>query len=90
MTNVADILQVGEKYFDGEQYEAVKPLFSSIAHWARLATPILYLIANQTAVESARMAGAPRLASAAGSGWFEHSISPRSYASPPVSYLMFW
>lgn len=40
MTKVTDILQAGEKYLDGEQYQAVKLLFSSIANWARLETPL--------------------------------------------------
>ncbi|EEB90208.1 hypothetical protein MPER_11615, partial [Moniliophthora perniciosa FA553] len=34
MTNVADILQVGEKCFEDELYQAAKLLFTSISNWA--------------------------------------------------------
>ncbi|KAL1731173.1 hypothetical protein EV714DRAFT_249463 [Schizophyllum commune] len=57
MTNVADILEVGEKCFEDELYEAAKLLFQSISNWARLATTLIYLNENQAAVESARKAG---------------------------------
>ncbi|KAK2465631.1 hypothetical protein APHAL10511_002175 [Amanita phalloides] len=57
MTNVADILEVGEKCFEAELYQAAKLLFSSISNWARLATTLIYLGENQAAVESARKAG---------------------------------
>ena len=57
MTNVADILVVGEKCFDDELYQAAKLLFTSISNWARLATTLIYLEENQAAVESARKAG---------------------------------
>ncbi|ELU43586.1 clathrin heavy chain 1 [Rhizoctonia solani AG-1 IA] len=57
MTNVADILDVGEKCFNDELYQAAKLLFSSISNWARLATTLIYLGENQAAVESARKAG---------------------------------
>ncbi|TFK26167.1 clathrin heavy chain 1 [Coprinopsis marcescibilis] len=57
MTNVADILVVGEKCFEDELYQAAKLLFSSISNWARLATTLIYLGENQAAVESARKAG---------------------------------
>ena len=57
MTNVADILQVGEKCFDDELYQASKLLFSSISNWARLATTLIYLGENQAAVDAARKAG---------------------------------
>lgn len=57
MTNVADILEVGEKCFEDELYQAAKLLFQSISNWARLATTLIYLGENQTAVESARKAG---------------------------------
>lgn len=57
MTNVADILDVGEKCFNDELYQAAKLLFSSISNWARLATTLIYLNENQAAVESARKAG---------------------------------
>ena len=57
MTNVADILQVGEKCFEDELYQAAKLLFTSISNWARLATTLIYLGENQGAVESARKAG---------------------------------
>ena len=43
MTNVADILQVGEKCFEDGLYDAAKILFSSISNWARLATTLIYL-----------------------------------------------
>ncbi|KAL1407009.1 Clathrin heavy chain [Vanrija albida] len=57
MTNVADILQVGEKCFNDELYQASKLLFSSISNWARLATTLIYLGENQSAVDAARKAG---------------------------------
>ncbi|KAJ7453943.1 hypothetical protein B0H11DRAFT_264777 [Mycena galericulata] len=57
MTNVADILEVGEKCFNDELYQAAKLLFASISNWARLATTLIYLGENQAAVESARKAG---------------------------------
>jgi clathrin heavy chain len=59
MTNVADILQIGEKCFEDELYRAAKlPFkFTSISNWARLATMLIYLGDNQATVESARKAG---------------------------------
>ncbi len=57
MTNVADILVVGEKCFEDELYQAAKLLFSSISNWARLATTLIYLGENQSAVDAARKAG---------------------------------
>lgn len=57
MTNVADILEVGEKCFEDELYQASKLLFSSISNWARLATTLIYLGENQAAVDAARKAG---------------------------------
>lgn len=57
MTNVADILEVGEKCFNDQLYQAAKLLFTSISNWARLATTLIYLGENQAAVESARKAG---------------------------------
>ena len=57
VTNVADILVVGEKCFEDELYQAAKLLFTSISNWARLATTLIYLEENQAAVESARKAG---------------------------------
>ena len=56
-TNVADILEVGEKCFEGQLYRAAKLLFTSISNWARLATTLIYLGENQAAVESVRKAG---------------------------------
>ena len=61
MTNVADVLEVGEKCFEDELYQAAKLLFSSISNWARLATTLIYLGENQSAVESARKAGNTQL-----------------------------
>jgi clathrin heavy chain len=52
MTNVADILVVGEKCFEDELYQAAKLLFTSISNWAHLATTLIYL-----GIESARKAG---------------------------------
>jgi hypothetical protein len=57
VTNVADVLVVGEKCFEDELYQAAKLLFTSISNWARLATTLIYLEENQAAVESARKAG---------------------------------
>ena len=57
MTNVADVLEVGEKCFEEKLYQAAKLLFTSISNWARLATMLIYLGGNQAAVESAWKAG---------------------------------
>ncbi|PWN22946.1 putative CHC1-clathrin heavy chain [Microstroma glucosiphilum] len=57
MTNVADILAVGEKCFNDELYAASKLLFSSVSNHARLATTLVYLGDYQAAVEAARKAG---------------------------------
>ncbi|GBE77219.1 hypothetical protein SCP_0100910 [Sparassis crispa] len=46
MTNVADILEVGEKCFEDELYQAAKLLFTSISNWARLVTTLIYLGEN--------------------------------------------
>ncbi|KAL6297964.1 armadillo-type protein [Sparassis latifolia] len=50
MTNVADILEVGEKCFEDELYQAAKLLFTSISNWARLITMVIYLSENQAAM----------------------------------------
>jgi clathrin heavy chain len=42
MTNIADILVVGEKCFEDELYPAAKLLFTGISNWARLATTLIY------------------------------------------------
>lgn len=57
MTNVADVLEVGEKCFNDGLYLAAKVLFTSISNYARLATTLIYLEDNQAAVECARKAG---------------------------------
>jgi len=57
VTNVADILSVGEKCFNDELYEAAKLLFTSVSNYARLATTLVYLGDYQSAVEAARKAG---------------------------------
>ncbi|KAG1869630.1 armadillo-type protein [Suillus subluteus] len=57
MSDIADILEVGEKCFEDELYQAAKLLFTSISNWARLATTLIYLGKNQAAVESAWKAG---------------------------------
>ncbi|KAJ1034690.1 hypothetical protein NDA13_000947 [Ustilago tritici] len=57
MTNVADILSVGEKCFNDELYEAAKLLFTSVSNYARLATTLVYLGDYQGAVDAARKAG---------------------------------
>ena len=57
MTNIADILEVGEKCFKDELYQAAKLLSISISNWVHLATTLIYLGENQAAVESARKAG---------------------------------
>ena len=57
MTNVADILSVGEKCFHDGLYEAARMLFSSVSNYARLATTYVYLGDYQSAIEAARKAG---------------------------------
>jgi clathrin heavy chain len=57
MTNVADILEVGEKCFEDELYHAAKLLCSIISNWVHLAMTLIYLGENQAAVESARKTG---------------------------------
>jgi len=46
-TEHADILDVGEKCFNDELYQAAKLPFTSISNWARLATTLIYLGENQ-------------------------------------------
>ena len=57
MTNVADILAVGDKAFGDGLYEAARMLFSSVSNYSRLATTLVYLGDYQGAVEAARKAG---------------------------------
>ncbi|KAG1853052.1 armadillo-type protein [Suillus subluteus] len=57
MSDIADILEVGEKCFEDELYQVAKLLFTSISNWAHLATTLIYLGENQAAVESAWKAG---------------------------------
>ena len=57
MTNVADVLSVGEKCFKDELYEAARLLFSSVSNYARLATTLVYLNDFPAAIEAARKAG---------------------------------
>ncbi|KAF8199169.1 hypothetical protein BJ912DRAFT_951141 [Pholiota molesta] len=73
MTNVADILEVGEKCFEDELYQAAKMLFTSISNWARLATTLIYLGENQSAVESARKAGNTQYAQICGLNIIVHA-----------------
>ena len=56
MTNVADILEVGEKCFEDGLYQAAKLLFTSISNWSRIAATLIYLKENQADVERARKA----------------------------------
>ena len=56
MTNVADILEVGEKRFENGLYQAAELLFTNISNWARIAATLFYLKENQATVESARRA----------------------------------
>lgn len=69
MTNVADVLEVGEKCFNDQLYQAAKLLFSSISNWAKLATTLIYLGENQAAVESARKAGNTQYVLVYGNNW---------------------
>ncbi|WFD00087.1 Clathrin heavy chain [Malassezia yamatoensis] len=57
MTNVADILTVGEKCFQDQLYEAARMLFRSVSNYARLATTYVYLGDYQSAIDAARKAG---------------------------------
>ena len=57
MTNVADVLSVGEKCFHDGLYEAARLLFSSVSNYARLATTLVYLNDFPSAIEAARKAG---------------------------------
>lgn len=57
MTNVADVLHVGEKCFNDGLYEASLLLFSSVSNYARLATTLVYLNDFPGAIEAARKAG---------------------------------
>ena len=68
MTNAADVLEVGERCFPGEIYQAAKSLFS-FSNVALLATTFIYLGESQATVESARK---PEI----GSELF-HILSPR-------------
>lgn len=40
MTNIADLLEVGEKCFNDELYQAAKLLFPNISDWSRLAASL--------------------------------------------------
>ena len=79
MTNVADELEVGEKCFEDELYQAAKILFTSINNWARLATTLIYLVENQGAVESARKAGNTQYV-------LSITYSPSNALSPPLGF----
>lgn len=57
MTNVADVLSVGDKCFKDGLYEAARLLFASVSNYARLATTLVYLGDYQAAIEAARKAG---------------------------------
>jgi clathrin heavy chain len=57
MMNIMDVLEVGEKCFKDELYQAAKLLFTSMSNWACLATTLIYFGKNQAAVESAQKAG---------------------------------
>ena len=57
MMNVMDILEIREKCFEDELYQAAKLLFTSISNWDHLATMLIYLGENKAPVESARKAG---------------------------------
>ncbi|KAI3480028.1 hypothetical protein L1887_57804 [Cichorium endivia] len=57
MTNVADILSVGEKCFNDELYEAAKLLFTSVSNYARLATTLVYLGDYQGSVDARSQGG---------------------------------
>ncbi|WFD08329.1 Clathrin heavy chain [Malassezia vespertilionis] len=57
MTNVADVLSVGEKSFADGLYDAARMLFSSVSNYARLASTYVYLGDYQSAIEAARKAG---------------------------------
>ncbi|KAI9629121.1 hypothetical protein H4Q26_018313 [Puccinia striiformis f. sp. tritici PST-130] len=46
MSNVADQLSAGEQVFEAGLYEAARLLFSAISNWARLATTLIYLLAQ--------------------------------------------
>jgi len=43
MTNVADVLVVGEKCFEDERCQVANLLFTSISNWKRLTTTLIYL-----------------------------------------------
>lgn len=58
--NVADVLDIGEKCYNEELYQAAKILFTSISNWARLASTLVHLGEYQNAVDCARKANSTK------------------------------
>lgn len=54
--NVAEVETVGDKLYEGGQYQAAKVMFTSISNWAKLASTLVFLHDYQSAVDSARKA----------------------------------
>ena len=59
VTNVADVVVIGERCFEDELHQAAR-LLASISNRTRLATTLIYLEENRAPVESARKAGNTR------------------------------
>ena len=59
--NVADVLDIGDKCYNEELYQAAKILFTSISNWARLASTLVHLGEFQNAVDCARKANSTKV-----------------------------
>ena len=59
--NVADVLDIGDKCYNEELYQAAKILFTSISNWARLASTLVHLGEFQNAVDCARKANSTQV-----------------------------
>jgi clathrin heavy chain len=60
-SNVADIEASGDKAYEENFHEAAKIFFTSISHWAKLATTLVHLEDYQAAVECARKANSTKV-----------------------------
>jgi clathrin heavy chain len=58
--NHAQILQVGDRCFDGKMYEASKILYNNVSNYGKLAITLCYMGDYQGAVESARKANSTK------------------------------
>lgn len=60
MSNAYFLLQVADRCFDQQMYEAAKLLYNNVSNFARLAITLVHLGEYQGAVDSARKANSTR------------------------------